>query len=420
MIDLLLDWLGGRGMEGAAGRWTAHAIAIAAIIILCWIADLIAKRLILKGVTRLVKHSANKWDDTFLERQVFDRLSHLAPAFVILILVPLAFPDAPRFTSLVERLAIGYMLLAGVLVLNNGLDAVLDIYRRYDVSRSKPIKSYVQIAKLILFLTLAIIALSVLMNRSPLVLLSGVGALTAVLLLIFKDTILGLVASIQLSGNDMVRRGDWISMPKFGADGDVMDVSLTTVKVRNWDKTVSTIPTYALITNAFRNWRGMEESGGRRIKRSLNIDLNSIRFCDDQMIERLRKIRLISEYVDRKLGEVSEHNKKLNLDDSARANGRRLTNIGTFRSYVEAYLGDNPHIHKEMTFMVRQLAPTEHGLPLEIYVFSRDQAWVKYEAIQADIFDHIFAVIPEFGLRLYQAPSGSDFNALVESRTADR
>ncbi len=415
MIDLLIDWLGDRGVEGVSARWTANILAVTAILLLGWIADLTAKRLILKGVARLVRHSTNKWDDTFLERDVFTRLSHLAPAFVVYMFVPLAFPDAVRFTSLVERLAVCYMLIIGMLVVGNALDAVLDIYRRYDVSRSKPIKSYMQIVKLVLFLTMGIITLSVVMNRSPLVLLSGVGALTAVLLLIFKDTILGLVASIQLSGNDMVRRGDWISMPKFGTDGDVMDVTLTTVKVRNWDKTISTIPTYALISNAFRNWRGMEESGGRRIKRSLRIDLNTIQFCDEEMIARFRKIRLISDYIDRKLSEVTEHNQNLGVDETAQANGRRLTNIGTFRTYVEAYLSDNPQIHKEMTFLVRQLAPTEHGLPIEIYVFSRDQAWANYEAIQADIFDHIFAVVSEFDLRLYQAPSGIDFSGLIDA-----
>ncbi len=412
MIDLLHDWLGGQGLEGRPAYWLACAIAVAAILLLSWIAGLIARRLILKGVTHLVRRSANQWDDLFLENRVFDRLSHLAPAFVIYMLVPLVFPDSPRIAFLVERFTMAYMLLVGMLVIGNALDAVLDIYRRYDVSKSKPIKSYVQVAKLFIYFTVTILTLSILMNRSPLIFLSGLGALAAVLLLIFKDTILGFVASVQLSSNEMVRRGDWISMPKFGADGDVMDVTLTTVKVRNWDKTISTIPTYALISNAFRNWRGMEESGGRRIKRSLNIDLNTIRFCDDEMIERFRRIQFISEYIDRKKKEVAEYNRTTGADESTRANGRQLTNVGTFRAYVEAYLHDNPQVHEEMTFLVRQLAPTEHGLPIEIYVFSRDQAWVNFEAIQADIFDHIFAVAPEFGLRIYQAPSGADLARL--------
>jgi miniconductance mechanosensitive channel len=242
--------------------------------------------------------------------------------------------------------------------------------------------------------------------------------MTAVVMLVFRDAILGFVAGIQLSANQMVSPGDWIEMPKYGADGDVLEVALTTVKVRNWDKTITTIPTYALISESFKNWRGMKESGGRRIKRAIHIDMHSIRFCDEPMLQRFSKIEFVSEHLARKRQEIAHWNADRGVDDSAPINGRRLTNIGTFRAYLIAYLRAHPMIHQEMTFLVRQLAPTPHGLPLEIYVFSRDQVWANYEGIQADIFDHVLAVAPEFDLRIFQTPTGGDVRAALEAAPA--
>jgi miniconductance mechanosensitive channel len=242
--------------------------------------------------------------------------------------------------------------------------------------------------------------------------LSGLGALTAVLLLVFKDTILGFVAGIQLSANKMVAVGDWIEMPKYGADGDVIDVALTTVKVQNFDKTITTIPAYALISDSFKNWRGMFQSGGRRIKRAVHIDMQTVMFCNEEMLARFAKIQYISEYIQRKKEELEKHNAKHQVDNSNLVNGRRMTNVGTFRAYVTEYLKNHPKIHRELTFLVRQLAPGESGLPIEIYVFTNDTEWAHYEAIQADIFDHILAVLPEFDLRVFQNPSGMDFHAL--------
>ena len=276
-----------------------------------------------------------------------------------------------------------------------------------------PIKTVVQVLKLILYSVAAIAVISLLIGQSPSLLLGGLGAMTAVLMLIFKDAILGLVAGIQLSANQMVAPGDWIEMPKYGADGDVLEVALTTVKVKNWDKTITTIPTYALITESFKNWRGMSESGGRRIKRAINIDMGSIRFCDEEMLERFSKVQYIAEYLERKRHEISNWNAERNVDASDPLNGRQLTNLGTFRAYVVAYLRNHPVIHQEMTFLVRHLAPTEHGLPIEIYVFSRDQVWSNYEGIQADIFDHILAIAPAFDLRVYQSPTGGDVRDLL-------
>lgn len=242
--------------------------------------------------------------------------------------------------------------------------------------------------------------------------MSLLGGLTAVLLLVFKDMILGLVAGIQLSSNNMIARGDWIEMPNYGADGDVIDITLTTVMVQNWDKTITTIPTYALISDSFKNWKGMQESGGRRIKRAVNIDINSIRFVDDELLSKLRKVELLKDYLQDKLQEIDKYNQEHAVDTSLLINGRKITNIGTFRAYLIAYLRRHPLINKEMTFLVRQLRPTECGLPIEVYVFSNDKVWANYEAIQADIFDHIFAVVPEFGLRVFQNPTGSDFQFL--------
>jgi miniconductance mechanosensitive channel len=300
-----------------------------------------------------------------------------------------------------------------MLVLDAILNTVEVIYSNFRASKEIPIKGFIQITKIAIYFLSAIFVISILLNKTPVYLLSGIGALAAVLMLIFRDSILGFVAGIQLAANRMVSNGDWIEMPKYGADGDVLEVALTTVKVQNWDKTITTIPTYALISESFKNWRGMQESGGRRIKRSVNIDMNSISFCNEEMLERFGKVQYISEYIETKRAELEEFNKAAKVDNASLANGRRMTNVGTFRAYVRAYLRNHPMINEQMTFLVRQLQPTQNGLPIEIYVFSKDQVWANYEAIQADIFDHILAVVPEFDLRVYQNPSGSDFRDLV-------
>jgi miniconductance mechanosensitive channel len=285
-----------------------------------------------------------------------------------------------------------------------------------EVSKEIPIKSFIQILKVVIYFVAIIFIISAILNKTPLYFFSGLGALTAVLLLIFKDAILGFVAGIQLAANKMVSHGDWIEMPKYGADGDVLEVALTTVKVQNWDKTVTTIPTYALISESFKNWRGMQLSGGRRIKRSVYIDINTIKFCTEEMIERFSKIRYIAEYMEKKKKELAEYNAAHQLDDSVPTNKRQLTNVGTFRAYVVSYLRNHPMINQEMTFLVRQLALAEHGLPIEIYVFCKDKVWAHYEAIQSDIFDHILSIVPEFDLKVFQNPAGSDFKEYASKR----
>ena len=372
---------------------------------------MIAKKVLLAAIHSFVRKSKTDWDDILVEKKVFSRLSHFAPAMVIYSTASLVAGEGVfAGTDFVfQKAAVLYMLLVGASVWTSFLSAVIVIYDKFDRSKERPIKSYVQILVIISYVVVAILAISMLLGKSPVALFTGLGAMSAILLLVFKDSILGFVAGIQLSANEMVQKGDWIEMPKYGADGDVIDVSLTTVKVQNWDKTISTIPTYALIADSFKNWRGMSDSGGRRIKRSISIDVNSVKFCDEEMLHRLSKIHHLTDYINQKKSELNKDNIEKKIDISVLANGRHLTNLGTFRAYILNYLRSHPKIHQNMTFLIRQLAITEQGVPLEIYVFSNDQNWVNYENIQADIFDHLLAVIPMFDLRVFQNPTGADF-----------
>ena len=413
MLTSLRNFLLEYGFDEQTAGLLATAVEIAVVLVLAIVANLVAKRIVIRGVVALTERTATHWDDVVMKRRILHRLSHLAPALVIYHFATPVLGDYAQLSAVVRQTCLIYMLLVAVFVIDAALNAAVDIVRSSRVERDLPVKSFVQVLKLILYGVAAIAVLSLILGKSPLLLFSGLGAMTAVFMLVFKDPILGFVAGIQLSANRMVSRGDWIEMPKYGADGDVLEVALTTVKVQNWDKTITTIPTYALISESFRNWRGMSESGGRRIKRAINIDMQSIRFCDEEMLAQFAKIQHVSEYLERKKREIAAWNAEHGFDASHSINGRRLTNVGTFRAYVVAYLRNHPMIDDQMTFLVRQLAPSEHGLPIEIYVFSRDQKWSNYEGIQADIFDHILAVAPEFDLRVYQSPSGGDVRELV-------
>ena len=418
MLDFIRDWLLQQGLDDQTAGVLTTLVEIALVITLAAIADAVAKRLVVRGLEKLVGRTATAWDDVIVKRRLFHRLSHLAPALVIYIFALPVLDGYDFWIVVVRRASLIYMLLVTLLAIDSLLNAAVDIVRSSTFSRDLPVKSVVQVLKLVLYGIGAIAIVSLLIGQSPSLLLGGLGAMTAVLMLIFRDPILGLVAGIQLSANQMVARGDWIEMPKYGADGDVLEVALTTVKVQNWDKTITTIPTYALITESFKNWRGMSKSGGRRIKRAINIDMSSIRFCDQAMLERFSKIQYITEYLETKRLEISSWNADRNVDASDPLNGRQLTNVGTFRAYVVAYLRNHSMVHQDMTFLVRHLAPTEHGLPIEIYVFSRDQEWSNYEGIQADIFDHILAIAPAFDLRVYQSPSGGDVRDLLGTVSA--
>jgi miniconductance mechanosensitive channel len=415
MFEFIRNWLVNQEIDVATASILTRAALVALAIVLGILANFVAKRLILRGLAYSVGRTETRWDDIVLQRKVFAWLSHLAPAIVIFVMAPVVFEGHPSLINFTVNATFIYLILIAVLALDALLNAVLDIYHTLEVSKEIPLKSFIQVVKIVVYITGGIIIISIIINKTPLYLFSGLSALTAILMLIFKDAILGFVAGIQLTANKMVARGDWIEMPNYGADGDVLEVALTTVKVQNWDKTITTIPTYALISESFKNWRGMSESGGRRIKRSINIDMNTIKLCTEEMLERFSKVEYIKKYIDRKKKEVVEYNATHQLDHSTPVNGRRLTNIGTFRAYVEAYLQHHPLINQDMTFLVRQLAPTEHGLPIEIYVFSKDKRWANYEAIQADIFDHLLAIVPEFDLRIFQNPTGSDFRKLIEN-----
>ncbi|MHC5165589.1 MAG: mechanosensitive ion channel family protein [Planctomycetota bacterium] len=396
-------------------RLCAQGGLLVIVLLLAWLGNFITKKFILRAVRRVVEKSRTQWDDALTQNHVFTLLSHLVPAIIIYIFTPLVFIGTLGGERFMRVASVIYIIVIGMLVFNAFLDSVVAIYRTYDFARRVPIRGFMQVVKIIAFIAGGIIILGMIVKRDPTNILAGFGAMTAVLMLIFKDAILGFVAGIQISANNMVHLGDWIEMPKYGADGDVTDISLTTVKVQNWDKTISTIPAYALISDSFKNWRGMSESGGRRIKRSINIDMNTVKFCNPMMLDKFRRIEHIAEYIDAKQAEIDDYNTEANIDNTELVNGRRMTNVGTFRAYVIAYLKNHPKINRNMTFLVRQLKPTECGLPIEIYVFSSDKVWANYEAIQADIFDHILAVIPEFGLRVFQNPTGSDFSRLASS-----
>ncbi|MCT2535411.1 mechanosensitive ion channel family protein [Aquibacillus koreensis] len=406
------DWLVQYDMSATWAGYLANIIMILLIGIICIIANFITKKVVIRVISHYVKRNKFTWDDILLERKVFHKLSHIVPAIIIIV-----FATTTTFFSgyneIIERGAIIYIIMAGLMVIFSLLNAINDIYQTFEIAKLRPIKGYLQVANIIVIIVGVVLVISILVGESPFILLSGIGALSAVILLIFKDSILGLVAGIQLAANDMVRVGDWIEMPKYGADGDIIDISLVTVKVQNWDKTITTIPSYALVSDSFINWRGMQDAGGRRIMRSLFIDKSSITFLSKDMIESLKSIHYLSEYLLEKEEEIEAYNTRHDINDSNTVNRRSLTNIGVFRAYIQKYLEHHPQIKQDMTLMVRQLAPTEHGLPLEIYAFTNDIRWHIYEGIQSDIFDHLFAVAPEFGIRLFQNPSGNDFRNLT-------
>ncbi len=373
----------------------------------------ILKFLINKYVKYFSSRTKTTLDDHLFSERVFDRLAGLFPAVVLYTFSPFIFKENSALIEISRKLIQLYFIYLTTRTLVAFFNALELTYRELPSARNRPIKSYIQMVKLLLILTATIVAISVIIDRSPVVLLSGLGAITAILILVFKDAILGLVASIQLAANDMVRIGDWIEMPKHNTDGEVVDINLTTIKIKNWDNTLSMLPSHLFISDSFKNWRGMSDSGGRRIKRALPIDMSSVRFCDQAMLERFKKMTLLVPYLDAKIKEIEEYNKthEVNLDEVV--NGRRLTNLGTFRAYIMAYLRNHKKIRQDMTFLVRQLEPGPDGAKLEVYVFSADTAWAIYEGIQSDIFDHLYAVAPEFGLRLAQRPLGGDIRAAL-------
>jgi miniconductance mechanosensitive channel len=411
-----MEWLQTLVDSIQAHPWLQTTVYAAGLALAAALADYLTQRILVRVAARIVRASPMKWDDALLARGVGKRLSHVVPALVVYAGIVLVPGLADGVVAVTRNVAAAYMVVTVAQAISALLAALGDIYDRADPvrARSRPIKGYLQVAKIVLFVVAAVLVVAVLIERSPLLLLSGLGAMTAVVLLVFKDTILSLVASVQLTSNDMVRVGDWIEMPQFGADGEVVDVALHTVKVQNWDKTITTVPTYRLIHDSFRNWRGMNEAGGRRIMRALSMDQGRVRYLDSAEREALSRFVLLRPYLERKQAELEKANAE--HQGCAPVNLRRLTNLGTFRAYATAYVAAHPGIHPGMTQMVRQRAPGPQGLPIEIYCFTRSTDWGEYESVQADIFDHLLAILPEFGLRAFQAPSGADVWEGLQSR----
>ena len=386
MFQIVYNWLQVQGLEDPLTRYLAWVIIALGVLLLAGIVNWIVKRILLSILAVIIKRTPTMWDDALLDRRVLHRASHVAPALVF-------YWMAPTFVALqglIERISYVYILVVGGLVASAFIDAAVDVYQTMDIARNRPIKGFAQITRIVIGVIIGVLAIAVLFKQSPLGLLGGLGAMTAVLLLVFKDTILGLVASFQLSTSDLLRVGDWIEMPKFNADGTVIDISLHTVRVRNGDNTVSAIPTYALVSDSFRNWRGVDESDGRRIKRSIDIELNTVRFCDDEMLERFSRDPLAEPYV--------RERRQAQRGD---VDSTRLTNLGVFRGYAGAYLRRHPAVNQQMLLLVRQLQSSEHGVPVEIWVFSKEKDLPKYEAIQAEIVEHLMAKVTFFDLRLF-------------------
>lgn len=400
-------------VQGVQGWIDGHPISSAVIgcgvlLVIAWVADVVAKRRILGTVDAIVRRTKYEWDDLIHKSRVFQRLSHLLPPLVIYFGISLVPHLSEQVVMYVKQVAAAVLAFTTMLGIGALLTAVNDIYDRTPQGRTHPIKGYVQVVKIVVYVIGTVITVAALMGSNPLLFLSGFGALTAVLMLVFKDTLLSLVASVQIMSDDMVRVGDWIEMPKYNADGDVIDIALHTVKIRNWDNTITTVPTSKFIEDSFRNWRGMTESGARRIKRAILIDQRSIRFLGDNELEKLKKLELLADYLDGKQRELKDFAETVGSTGRT-ADVKRLTNIGTFRAYVANYLKHHPKVHQDRTVLVRQLAPTASGLPLEVYIFSNDTSWVSFEGIQSDIFDHMLAVLDQFGLKVFQNPTGADF-----------
>ena len=409
--EILIAW----GMNPQTAGWADQFIAFALVLVLAFAADFICRKVLLRAIARLVQKTKATWDDILFDRRVMVYLSHMVAPVVIYLLLPVAFAQTDSVTlNFIRRLCFIYIIFSFLFFINAFLKAAYTVYSAKESMRDRPLKGLLQTLQVSLWLIGIIVIVAELLGKSPYSLLAGLGASAAVLMLVFKDSIMGFVSGVQLSANDMLKVGDWITMPKYGADGTVIEVTLNTVKVRNWDNTITTIPPYLLVSDSFQNWRGMRESGGRRVKRSINIDMTSVRFCTPEMLEKYRKIQLLKDYIDRTEAVVEAYNEENGIDNEVLVNGRRQTNLGVFRAYLTAYLKSLPVVNKELNCMVRHLQPTDHGLPVELYFFSTIKDWIPYEGVQADVFDHVLAIIPEFGLRVFKSPSGADLQRLAE------
>lgn len=417
--DLLISL----GADKSVASYINLGVLLSIVVALVYALHIVARAVLRKGFQKFTSTTKLSFFGYLLKNRFPHYLALTVPLSLVKNAIPIVFADFPSFIRPLDNLAEIYMVFMIVWILMSIVRSGVDVLKEKEPFRDKPMESYLQVVQIIFFLFGAVYLFSVLTGKSPGVFFGAMGAASAVLLLMFKDTIMGFVASIQVTTNDMVRIGDWITMPKYGADGDVLEINLTTVKVQNWDKTITTIPTYTLISDSFQNWRGMQSSGGRRIKRSLLVKQSRIRFISDEELPRFKKIQGISDYIDERQAIIQAHNRRIGADRSIPVNGRNITNFGLFRRYVDWYLQNHPGIHKGMLMMVRQLAPTEHGMPLELYAFTNTIKWVEYEPIMADIFDHLIATVKYFDLEIFELPTGNDvrevgfFNPMTVAKT---
>lgn len=409
----LIDYFSEIGMSTIIAELATILIMVMLAILLGFIADRITKKVLLSSFERLARKSKTNWDDLLIENKVFSSIAHLVPVMVVFYLLPDIFNNHESLVSYSKRISEIVIILVVIQVIFRFLNTTRMILSQIDLFKDKPLHSYFQLIKIIIGIILGILILSIAADKSIMYFFGAFGAMTAVLILVFKDTILGFIASIQLSANDMIRIGDWVQMSKYGADGDVIEINLTTVKVKNWDKTISTVPTYSFISDSFKNWRGMQETGSRRIARSFFVNQHTVKFVNESLINRFKNIFILKDYIESKEIEIKNYNEEHKVDTKQVSNGRRMTNIGCFRIYLLNYLKNHPKINQDLTILVRHLDPSEVGIPIQVYAFCTDIEWPNYEAVQADIFDHILSVIDQFELEIFQNPSGSDFKNLV-------
>ena len=407
-IHRFLDWFGlGRDKTLVEIIYVVVIVAVAVLVGLC------LGYLIKIAIRKVIMVRNPEVGQQLVDRHVLSRCSHIVPPLLVLALLPFALTGESMLNTVIYRVTLVYTALVICLALCSICSFMWMRFEAKRNTRNLPLRGILDTVLGVIWVVTLIVCVAIVVDKSPAVLLGGLGAFAAVLMLVFKDSIMGFVSGVQLSANDMLKVGDWITMPKYGADGDVIEVSLNTVKVRNFDKTITTIPPYLLVSDSFQNWRGMQESGGRRIKRSINIDMNSVKFCTPEMLAKYRRIQLLTDYIDRTEEAIKEYNREHDIDNSILVNGSHQTNLGVFRAYLNHYLRQHPGVNHDMTCMVRQLQPTDRGIPLELYFFSSTTVWIPYENLQSDVFDHLLAIISEFDLRVFQLPSGDDFKRVL-------
>ncbi|OFX81873.1 MAG: hypothetical protein A2X20_06285 [Bacteroidetes bacterium GWE2_40_15] len=416
VVDGIYDILVDAGVSAPLASVLDEVVSVSLLFVIAYLADIFARVVVYKLVVRLASYTTTKWDDAFIEHKVIKSLVHIIPGIIFLVATPIAIRSV-FWVTVFQKGAEIFIVIALTRAVHSATKALTDIYTLSKDYSDKPIKVIFQIIAVLAYFVGAIVILSIIINKEFTSLFAALGASMAILLLIFKDSILGFVAGWQLSANDMLRQGDWITVPKYGADGDVEEISLYSVKVRNFDNTITTLPPYSLVSESFQNWRGMKESGGRRVKRSVLIDMSTLKFCTPEMLERFRKISYLRDYIEQTETEIAQYNSDNNIDNSVLVNGRRQTNIGVFRAYLVEYLNRHPEVNQQMTHMVRQLQPTERGIPVELYFFISNKDWVYYEGVQADIFDHVLAIVPQFDLKVFQYPTGIEMPQFYEGTT---